>query len=52
MKLRKATFNDWRILLDWRNDSLTRKNSFTQEILKEETHKEWFKKKLTSKLLV
>jgi len=49
MKLRKAIFNDWKILLDWRNDPLTRKNSFTQEIIKEENHKKWFKKNLTDK---
>jgi RimJ/RimL family protein N-acetyltransferase len=42
MKLRKATFNDWKILLDWRNDSLTRKNSFNQDEVSERTHKLWF----------
>jgi RimJ/RimL family protein N-acetyltransferase len=55
MKLRKATFNDWKVLLDWRNDPLTRKNSFTQEIIKEENHKKWFKKNLigeTSNLFI
>lgn len=46
MKLRKAVFNDWKVLLDWRNDPLTRKNSFTQEIIKEENHKKWFRKNL------
>lgn len=55
MKLRKATFNDWEILLDWRNDPLTRKNSFTQEIIKEENHKKWLRKNLideTSNLFI
>jgi len=42
MKLRKATYNDWKILLDWRNDSLTRKNSFNQDEVSERTHKLWF----------
>jgi RimJ/RimL family protein N-acetyltransferase len=42
MKLRKATFNDWKILLDWRNDSLTRENSFNQDEVSEQTHKLWF----------
>jgi len=46
MKLRKAIFSDWKVLLDWRNDPLTRKNSFTQEIIKEENHKKWFRKNL------
>ena len=48
MKLRKSIFNDWKVLLDWRNDPLTRKNSFTQEIIKEENHKKWFEKNLTN----
>ena len=48
MKLRKAVFNDWKVLLDWRNDPVARKNSFTQHIIKEETHKKWFKKNLTN----
>lgn len=55
MKLRKAIFNDWKVLLDWRNDPLTRKNSFTQEIIKEENHKKWFRKNLideTSNLFI
>ena len=42
MKLRKATFNDWKILLDWRNDLLTRENSFNQDEVSEQTHKLWF----------
>lgn len=42
MKLREATYNDWKILLDWRNDSLTRNNSFSQDEISEQTHKLWF----------
>ena len=42
MKLRKATFNDWKILLDWRNDPITRENSFEQDEVSEQTHKLWF----------
>ena len=49
MRLRKAIFKDWKILLGWRNDPLTRKNSFTQEIIKEENHKKWFRKNLIDK---
>ena len=41
IKLRKAVFNDWKLLLDWRNDLETRKNSHNMEIVKEENHKEW-----------
>jgi len=42
MKLRKATYEDWKILLDWRNDPITRKNSFDQNKILEQTHKLWF----------
>ena len=48
MKLREAIFSDWKILLEWRNDPLTRKNSFTQEVVQEEKHKLWFKTVLLS----
>ncbi|MGF6850941.1 hypothetical protein QFZ51_006176 [Chitinophaga sp. W3I9] len=39
MILRKATIEDWKILLDWRNDIETRKNSHKIEIIEEENHK-------------
>lgn len=42
MKLRKAIFDDWKILLDWRNDPITRENSFDQGEVSESTHKLWF----------
>lgn len=42
MKLRKAIFNDWEILLDWKNDPITRENSFDQGKVSEQTHKLWF----------
>ena len=42
MKLRKAIFDDWGILLDWRNDPITRKNSFTKNEVTVKTHKLWF----------
>jgi RimJ/RimL family protein N-acetyltransferase len=42
MRLRKATFNDWKILLDWRNDPITRENSFKTEEVSEQIHKLWF----------
>ncbi|MGF6927544.1 RimJ/RimL family protein N-acetyltransferase [Chitinophaga sp. W2I13] len=41
MILRKATIEDWKILLDWRNDIETRKNSHKIEIIEEENHKKW-----------
>lgn len=42
MKLRKAIFDDWKILFDWRNDPVTRKNSFNEKEINELTHKLWF----------
>jgi len=42
MILREATFNDWKTILDWRNDPSTRENSFTTEEISESTHKQWF----------
>ena len=42
MKLRKAIFDDWKILLDWRNDPTTRENSFETGDISEQTHKLWF----------
>jgi RimJ/RimL family protein N-acetyltransferase len=42
MKLRKAIFDDWKILLDWRNDPITRENSFETGEVSEQTHKLWF----------
>ena len=41
MILRKVTFEDWRILLDWRNNLETRKNSHNVELVEEENHKKW-----------
>ena len=42
MQLRKAIFDDWKILLDWRNDPITRENSFETGEVSEQTHKLWF----------
>lgn len=41
MKLRKAILDDWEILLDWRNDPITRLNSFDQKEIQELNHKTW-----------
>ncbi len=42
MKLRPAIFDDWRSLLLWRNDPVARENSFQQDIIDEDSHKNWF----------
>lgn len=41
MKLRKVKIDDWKFLLDWRNDIETRKNSHNMQLVKEENHKKW-----------
>lgn len=41
MKLRKATFDDWKFLLDLRNDDEARKNSHHTEEIDPEAHKQW-----------
>lgn len=48
MKLRDATYDDWKILLDWRNDLSTRINSFEQSEVSEQTHKLWFTNSLSN----
>lgn len=48
MKLRLATYEDWEMLLQWRNDPETRLNSITQLEIKEEDHKTWLKTILTN----
>lgn len=49
MKLRLAKYEDWKTLLEWRNDPITRLNSFNQDILEEKKHIEWFSKSLKLK---
>ena len=40
-KLRKVTKSDWKVLLEWRNDKITRQNSFNSELISINTHKEF-----------
>ncbi|MBO4309650.1 MAG: GNAT family N-acetyltransferase [Lachnospiraceae bacterium] len=44
--LRKASFEDAKIILEWRNDRVTRENSFSKDIIDYETHIKWFASKL------
>ena len=48
MILRQVTFNDWKLLLDWRNDSTTRENSINKETISEDSHKQWLQYSLES----
>lgn len=53
--LRKAVEEDARLLLDWRNESSVRQNSFSTDIIEYEQHVKWFRSKLADdneKLLI
>ncbi len=39
--LRDITVNDWKDLLEWRNDETTRMNSFNSELISVSEHKEF-----------
>ena len=41
--LREVIESDWEILLEWRNDKLTRQYSFNSELISINTHKEFIK---------
>ena len=40
---REISFNDWSLLLDWRNDKSVRDNSINTEIIDEDSHKDYIK---------
>ena len=42
-KLRKVTKSDWKILLEWRNEKITRQNSFNSDLFSLSEHKEYIK---------
>src|SRR5210317_792224 len=52
MILRKVTFDDWKILLDWRNDPITIKYSINQEKVEEEHHKNWLKHNINNNFYI
>ena len=45
-QFRDATNDDWKLLLSWRNDPLTRAHSFSQEEIREKEHRSWLADKL------
>ncbi len=47
--LRKAGMEDADLLLQWRNDEDTRRNSFSSEIIERKCHMDWLQKKMQSK---
>ena len=48
-KARRVSNDDEQVLLQWSNDTLTRENAFTKELITEETHRTWFSKRLQDK---
>lgn len=48
MILRKTTISDAKLLFEWSNDSVTRKNSFSDKPIVWEEHLQWLTKKLNN----
>lgn len=46
MELRKAVYEDWPLLLNWRNDYTTRMNCQDPDLVEDEKHKKWLQSKL------
>ena len=46
--LRKATIEDAKDILAWRNDPVTRENSFSKDEIELASHMKWFQSKLVS----
>ena len=47
LSLREITEKDWKILLDWRNDPVTRQNFYTSDSVDVEGHKKYIKTTIT-----
>ena len=46
--LREVKKNDWNVLLEWRNDKITRQNSFNSNLISVNEHKKYIKNTITS----
>lgn len=46
MILRKVKFEDWKLILDWRNDPVSVQYSITKELIQKEPHKKWLKENI------
>lgn len=49
IKIRKLKKSDEKLIFDWANDPVTRKNSYQDEPITYETHKNWFQNKIKNK---
>ena len=43
LNLREINQDDWKILLEWRNDVLTRQNFYSSQFVSESEHKNYIK---------
>ena len=48
LNLREVTKSDWKVLLEWRNDKITRQNSFNSDLVSVSEHKEYIKNTITN----
>ena len=46
--LREVKKSDWKVLLEWRNDKITRQNSFNSELVSINEHKEYINHAITN----
>ena len=46
--LRAVVKSDWKVLLEWRNDKITRQNSFNSDLISVSEHKEFKKNTITN----
>ena len=46
--LRAVVKSDWKVLLEWRNDKITRQNSFNSDLVSVSEHKEYIKNTITN----
>ena len=46
--LREVKKSDWKVLLEWRNDKITRQNSFNSDLVSVSEHKEYIKNTITN----
>jgi len=46
--LREVRKSDWRVLLEWRNDKITRYNSFNSDLVSVSEHNEYIKNTITN----
>ena len=46
--LREIKKSDWKVLMEWRNDKITRQNSFNSDLVSVSDHKEYIKNAISN----